>query len=296
MIKHHCENKKPDRVVILGASGFLGKSLKSVLEQQNVPILTLGRSDLDLSEEESAEKLTRLLKPTDALLFFSTVTPDKGRGLDAFVKNIKMGEIFCNALKKVAPSHVIYLSSDTVYPLHRGLISEESPADPENLFGVMHLSREYMIKASTTVPTAILRSTLVYGAADTHNSYGPNRMRRMAQKERKITLFGEGEERRDHIFVNDVASIIALVLFHRSEGILNLVTGQSISYKELAQKTASLFDVSIEIVSAPRNNPITHRHFDATAIHKSFPFFQFTSLDEGLKRAFQEEFIHQFSM
>jgi nucleoside-diphosphate-sugar epimerase len=36
---------------------------------------------------------------------------------------------------------------------------------------------------------------------DPHNGYGPNRFRRLAAGGEEIVLFGEGEERRDHVQV-----------------------------------------------------------------------------------------------
>lgn len=279
---------KPERVIVLGGAGVTGKGLASSLEAANIPFISLTRQDLDLAEKSSVKKLTSLLQPTDVLVFLATITPGKGRGLDAFVKNIQMAENVCEALTQVKPAHVIYLSSDTVYALNRGIISEESPADPENLFGVMHLSREYMLK-TLGVPLAILRSTLIYSVDDTHNSYGPNRMRRLAQKEGKITLFGKGEECRDHISIEDVSELIKRVMLHRSKGILNLATGHSISYYDLAHKIKALYGPSIEVVETPRQNPITHRHFDVTAVYKAFPTFSFTPLDKGLEKIQSEE-------
>ncbi|MBS3905151.1 MAG: NAD(P)-dependent oxidoreductase [Simkania sp.] len=282
-------SQKPERVVILGAAGFIGKALVRLLEKEHFNILALGRPELDLLAKDAARKLSTLLRPTDALVFLSTLTPDRGRGIDAFVKNIQMAETVCYAIANTPLSHVVYLSADTVYPLHRGLISEESPTDPENLHGAMHLAREYMVKATTTAPVALLRSTLIYGLEDTHNSYGPNRMRRMALKEGKISLFGNGEEYRDHIFIDDLITLIVLTLLHRSVGILNLVTGQSITYLELAKKIAALFNQQVEVLYTERSNPITHRHFDASAIYKTFPSFCFTPIDNNLKTIHEEE-------
>ncbi|PIS00633.1 MAG: NAD-dependent dehydratase [Chlamydiae bacterium CG10_big_fil_rev_8_21_14_0_10_35_9] len=283
------QEKKPNRIVILGANGFIGKTLYCLLKQENLEVLPLGRQELDLTNESSSDKLVSLLKETDSVVFLSTITPDKGNNNETFVQNMLMAKNVCYALEKVKVSHLIYLSSDTVYPLNHGIISETSPAHPENLFGAMHLSREYMLKGLTSVPLAILRSTLVYGFEDTHNSYGPNRLRRMAFNEGKISLFGQGEENRDHIFIDDLIKIIRHVLFHKSTGVLNLVTGQSISYMELAKKIASFFDSPIEISCSERKNPITHRHFDSSSIFKAFPTFKFTSLDEGLKSTYEKE-------
>jgi nucleoside-diphosphate-sugar epimerase len=110
----------------------------------------------------------------------------------------------------------------------------------------------------------------------------------MARKEGRIALFGEGEETRDHILVDDAAALALLVLRHRSTGLLNLATGRSISYAEIARKVASLFDRPIEIVTTLRQNPITHRHFDITTLRTAFPTFAFTPLEKGLAKAHRE--------
>src|SRR5881296_1119291 len=125
---------------------------------------------------------------------------------------------------------------------------------------MMHLAREVMLRTATRAPVAVLRPTLVFGAGDTHNSYGPNRLRRMAHNG-KVVLFGEGEEMRDHVFVEDVAALTLAVLRHRSAGTLNIASGQAISYADLARKVAVLFDRPVVITGTPRQTPIMHRHF-----------------------------------
>jgi nucleoside-diphosphate-sugar epimerase len=184
---------------------------------------------------------------------------------------------------------VIYLSSDAVYPFRDGLINEDSFAEPTDLYGSMHLSRELMIKQAIKAPVAILRPTLIYGAGDTHNSYGPNRLRRMARQDQRMTLFGAGEETRDHIFIADVVGLIDLTIRHRSAGTLNLATGQSITYADLARGVAQLFPAPVPISKTPRQNPVTHRAFDVTAIYRAFPAFRFTPLEQGLALAHQGE-------
>ena len=95
--------------------------------------------------------------------------------------------------------------------------------DPENVFGAMHFAREQMLKSVVKAPFVALRSTLLYGDGDPHNSYGPNRMRRMAREKGEITLFGKGEETRDHLYIKDLVELIVRSAEERIEGILNLV-------------------------------------------------------------------------
>jgi UDP-glucose 4-epimerase len=289
MLKHLNEKPtNPARVVVLGARGFIGRTLVAVLQRAGIAALPVSSADLNLAADDAAERLAAMLRPDDAVVMLAALTPDKGRGLQPFLTNIHMAASLCGALGRVPPAHVVYVSSDAVYPTATALVSEASRAEPDDLYGMMHLAREMMVKSATQGPVAVLRSTLVYGAADTHNSYGPNRLRRMARDGGKITLFGEGEETRDHILVDDVAALIVLVLRHRSIGTLNLATGRSISYADLATRVAALLDRPIDIVSTPRQCPISHRHFDVSAILKAFPTFNLTPLDQGLAKAMSD--------
>ena len=289
MLTHH--NRQPEnpvRVVVLGRRGFIGSTLLTALERDGLATLAPSSAELDLAADDAGKWLASTLRATDTLVMLATLTPDKGRGMAPFLKNMHMAAQVCMALEQVTPAHVVYVSSDAIYPADVSLVTEQSCAQPADLYGMMHLAREVMVKTSTRAPLAVLRSTLVYGAADTHNSYGPNRFRRVAHKEGRITLFGAGEETRDHILVDDVVALILLALRHRSSGTLNLATGQSLSFAALAHKVAALFDKPIEIVGTPRQNPITYRHFDISALHKAFPTFPFTPLATGLAKAHRD--------
>lgn len=292
-MKHHARCEPPTRVVILGAAGVIGKRLLPHL--QDIPTLALTRTDLDLLQEESIPRLCSILQPTDALIVLAALTPRKGKGIRTFFDNILMCRHLCDVLQATPLAHIIYLSTDQVYRDTQVLLDEESSADSQTLYGAMHRTREVMLRTSTTAPLAILRPTMICAAEDTHNSYGPNRMRRQAAETNTITLFGNGEEQRDHISIFNVVELIRLVLLHKSTGVLNLASGQSISYCDLAQKITASFDHPIQILNTPRAHPIIHRHFDVTAIYKAFPSFCLQSLDEGLaqEHALEFQFVKQ---
>lgn len=283
MFEHHqVPPAPPKRVVVLGAAGFVASALVRYLAGNGTKVRALGRDAIDLAAEGAGERLADELQPGDAIVFLSAITPDKGRGIDAFLANVRMGAAVCAAIQAKPPSHVVYFSSDAVYPFVPGKTNETTCREPADLYGAAHLSREIMLKGTAKCPLALLCPTLIYGAGDTHNSYGANRFRRMARKEGRITLFGGGEETRDHILIDDVVALIDLVLRHRSGGALNLVTGQSISFADLAKMVAAQFPGPIEIASLPRQVPVTHRNYDATELSRAFPNFRTTPLEEGI--------------
>ena len=136
-------------------------------------------------------------------------------------------------------------------------------------------------------PMCFLRPTLIYGAEDPHNGYGPNRFIRLVQKGEEIILFGEGEERRDHVWIQDVSDLICRVLSHRSTGILNIATGTVFSFREIAEQATQITPNSSQIKSSPRSGPMPHngyRAFDPTATHQAFRDFIYTNLKDGLRK------------
>jgi len=288
VLTHHSpEPRQPSRVVILGVNGFVGRRLATALSDKGTAVAAIGRDKVDLAADGAGDKLVEQLRLDDTVVFLAALTPDKGRGIAAFLANVKMGAAVCAALERVPPSHVVYASSDAVYPFRAGLVNEESCAEPTDLYGSMHLARELMVRQAVKAPVAVLRPSLIFGAGDTHNSYGPNRFRRMA-KDGRVTLFGDGEETRDHICVDDVVALIVLAIMHRSAGTLNLATGRSMSFRETAERVAELFPSKIAVVGTPRQNPVTHRSYDVTAIYRAFPQFRFTPFEQALATAHRE--------
>lgn len=273
---------------MLGARGFIGATLRRLLGSRNIPNLALTSADLDLSEASAADKLAALLRPGDAAVMLAAITPDKGRDIGTMMKNFAMMQRVCAVFGKADCAHFVYFSSDAVYSAADSRVTEETPPSSQDLYGAMHHTREIMARSLPKTPVLVLRPTLIYGLDDTHNSYGPNRFRRAAQKEGRITLFGGGEETRDHIHVDDVAALTLRCLLHRSTGTLNAVTGISHSFHEVAEIVARQFKTAVEIVKTPRANPVTHRHYDISATIKAFPDIRFTALEDGIARVHRE--------
>jgi nucleoside-diphosphate-sugar epimerase len=156
---------------------------------------------------------------------------------------------------------------------------------------MMHAARELMFRSEHRAPFAALRPTLVYGARDLHSGYGPNRFRRQAASGEPITVFGEGEEKRDHVTVEDVARLAVRILLHRSSGALNAVTGVATSFHDIAHIVARQFQPPAQVKSVPRPGPrphLLHRFFDITECFKAFPDFHFEPLEQGLARVHRE--------
>jgi nucleoside-diphosphate-sugar epimerase len=280
----------PTRVVVIGAAGFVGNAIATRLERDQVPVLRLTRREVDLMASDSADRVAARLRPEDVLVAVAALAPCRNAAM------LRDNTIIAAAMLKAAATtllaQVVNISSDAIYADSAFPLTEASVKAPESVHGVMHLAREIMFTSEIKAPLVMLRPTLIYGAADPHNGYGPNRFRRLAAAGKPIALFGKGEERRDHVLIDDVAELAARVIYRRSAGVLNLATGTISSFREIAEIVVRLSRRAVPIRELPRTGPMPHngyRAFDNTACRAAFPDFSFVPLQHGLMRTMEEE-------
>jgi nucleoside-diphosphate-sugar epimerase len=272
--------------VVIGAGGFVGGAVVARLKLKGGNVLAVSRQDVDLLAPRAAESLKTLLRPSDAVVAVAARAPCKDMSM--LIENMIITKAILCAIAAVEVSHVINISSDAIYPDEPVPLTEKTPAAPTTYHGVMHFAREVAFAHEVKAPLAILRPTLLYGAEDPHNGYGPNRFRRQANAGEDIVLFGDGEERRDHVLIDDVAELVARVLAHRSRGILNIATGTVHSFRAIAERAVDLAKHRVSICGRPRRGPMPHngyRPFDIAAVRAAFPDFTYTPLLEGMAKA-----------
>lgn len=266
----------PARVVVIGGSGFVGGALCRRIARAQIPVLAINRQQIDLLADDAEKQLRAILQPGDAVVAAAARAPC--RSLDMLVENVKMTRAMVAALKDAAPSHVINISSDAVYADAPVPIDEETPTAPGTLHGAMHLAREIAFRSDISTPLTIVRPTLLYGLEDPHNGYGPNRFRRLAAAGENIAVFGAGEERRDHVWIDDLAEILFRILTRRSIGVLNVATGDVHSFRALAEAAAGASRRKVAVEETPRVGPMPHngyRPFDIEATRAAFPDFAY---------------------
>lgn len=287
MLKHlNAAPSKPKRVVVVGANGFVGGAVARRLEQAGIETVKIGRKEVDLLAPDAAQKLASYLKPGDALVAASAMAPVKNA--EMLRDNMTLTLAIVTAAASVELDHVVNIGSDALYSDSDGPLNEDSLTAPDNLHGVMHFAREVVFKNTIKAPTAFVRPTLIYGAGDPHNGYGPNRFRRLAAEGKTITLFGNGEERRDHVYIDDVAELVYRVLTNKSVGAINAVSGAVTSFRDVAQKAVTLSGKNSAIEPTPRSGTMPHngyRPFDPAGILAAFPDFKITPIDAGLAQA-----------
>ena len=272
---------KNKRVIIFGSKGFISSNIEKELRKKNIEVLSFPRTKLDLINHNNINMLKKIIKKNDYILLAAAKAPVKN--VDMLIYNLKMLKTISGSIIKDKIKKFVYLSSDAVYADTKKKITEKSVVAPNSLHGQMHLIRENYLLNIFQEKMCIVRPTLVFGPDDPHNGYGPNKFVREIKKKNSINLFGKGEERRDHIFIDDLSYFISRLIINKFYGDINLATGQVHSFYSIAKKIVSIYGKNSKIKFTKRSGPMPHlglRSFNISKLKKLFPKYK---IDSSLK-------------
>jgi UDP-glucose 4-epimerase len=272
------------KIIIFGSYGFVGQSLVQLLEDKGEEYLAHSSKNLDLTESSSIQKIADTTNDGDTIVMLSALTPERGEAGEITIQNITMIQTLLKGIEDKNIKQFIYVSSDAVYPMTDDIIDENTPPQPHDLYGCMHVMREQFLKSSIAPKKlTILRPCSIYGKKDTHNGYSINRFLRSALENGEISLFGNGEEYRDHIYIDDFTNIIYASHKKHAFGVFNVASGTSWRFIEIAEYIQSILDKKIIIKNMPRGMDITHRHMNTVKLCSIFPEYCPRAIDTGIK-------------
>ena len=283
------------KIIVMGATGFIGKAVYDNLVMQNIECIGLSSKEADLLTEKGVLTLKNTLYNNDKIIFISALAPCVDK--EMLEKNLLMMTNFIKAITNINLKNILYVSSDAVYEDSLGLISENNNRIVSNYHGNMHIKREKNITKYcdyNNINLTIIRPTLVYGPGDTHNGYGPNKFIRDLNAGNDINLFGKGEEKRDHIYIDDVVNVINHCIINNITGNITLATGKVISFFEIAKITCKTKNVSIDKIKFNKRKGVMphngYRAFDVDKLKKTVKSLKFTNIEVGIKNSMDKLF------
>ena len=275
-------NNLDGRLVVLGATGFVGGHVADRARELGWEVLGLSSRDLDLTSLSGAEKLSKILRDGDTVVHGAAVVP--ARNSVDVSKNLLMTQCVVDAILDHEISQFVVVSSDGVYGSESGVASEATLCSPDTMHGIMNLAREMVCKDVSTPVFTIVRPSAIYGVGDPHNSYGPNRFIGQMIEGGEITLFGEGAAIRDHVFIDDVTEVIVRAIAARQSGVINIASGQSISFATLAGLVCQSGADGSRVAAVGTEPSPTFRNYDISNLARLFPDFEPTPPAVGVQR------------
>jgi UDP-glucose 4-epimerase len=186
----------------------------------------------------------------------------------------------------------VYLSSASVYgDAETNLaIDESTPLAPTCYYGLAKVMAERVLAQAAVragVPLVVFRLCRLYGPGDTQATYGPSAFVRWILEEGAVTLFGDGKELRDHVWVGDLVPLVRAAAGGQVTGVVNLASGESRTYQEMVDSLRAIATRPFGVRSRERTRPRIDQAFDITRLRTVFPDVVLTGLEHGLRETWR---------
>jgi UDP-glucose 4-epimerase len=279
------------KVIILGHSGFIGSRLMYLLSRSgNIEVIGHSLPEIDLTNSNNVDKLVSNLNSDCTIVMLAAVKRQFGDNLEVFGKNMAIVRSFCHILENNPIKRLIFLSSAAVYgeETENKCINENSAINPTSYYGISKYSAECILRkicgVNQKTSLVCLRPPLVYGPGDAGMTYGPSGFTAAALQGVPITLWGDGLERREFIYIDDLCFVIENLLKSEFEGTLNVVSGESYCFTDIIDILKIGF-ANLEVNYQVRSKQKVDNTFDAYKMKSLLkPEFQFTSLSDGVSK------------
>jgi UDP-glucose 4-epimerase len=256
------------KILVTGGAGFIGSSIVKQLLENNYEViiidnLTTGELHnvrpmtsfypLDITSNE-LEKVFLLERPEIVIHQAAQVSVQQSitsPSLDCHV-NIAGTINILNACVKYKVKKLIYSSTAAVYGAPNYLpIDEDHPILPMSFYGLSKLTSERYIQLFSQLYN--LKYTILRYA----NVYGPNQnlqgeagvialfIKHMLN-DRSLTIFGDGNQTRDFVYVKDVAAANILAIQKGDNQIFNISSNTQISITNLIDILSDLHEKEIK--------------------------------------------------
>lgn len=196
------------------------------------------------------------------------------------------------ACKETGVKKIIMPSSAAVYgDLVTLPLSEEMQGKPTSFYGLTKLTTESYLelyRKNFNLPYICLRYSNVYGPRQGNSGEGGvvSIFCKLIKENKNLTIFGDGEQTRDFIYVKDVVDAnIACLNNKETVGIFNVSTNKSISINELAKYIIEYSKNKVDIIyKENRKGDIKHSRLDNSKSQRVLKWKAETSIKDGIKQ------------
>lgn len=298
-----------DGILVLGASGFVGRRLVATLAEAGHRVVALARrtpapaypADVEVitASLDNATVIEGLLACCKAVFHVaSDSTPGTTASQPALEAGLNLLPTlrFLESLQKFPKVPLVYLSSGgAVYqPIESGGLKESSRAEPPSYYGAGKIAIENFINAFACQHNGralILRPSNFYGPGQHfRRGFGlvPTLFRHVANKT-PVYIWGDGEIVRDYLFVDDFLLLCLAIVesnfaFSRFE-VCNVGSGKGHSINQVCSLVEEITGTTLEKQYLPsRNVDLRRIVLDSARAKQLFGWKATTALPAGISQ------------
>lgn len=282
------------RILILGHTSFIGKHLYGYFCNVCSDLEIVGKSsrDVDLTSKAEVKRLENVFDLNTIVIMLSTNKKQSGASIDDFRHNMEMTLRLCELMERYPPRRFVFFSSQAVYgeDTDNPNITEDTVINPTSFYGMAKFVSERLFWKTLiqhdNTSLLILRMPRIYGPGDDYSNYGPTMFTSAAVKEETITIWGDGAERREFIYIDDLVDIVSRLTFSSFAGTLNVASGTSHSFQEVLETIEKICERKLKVKYRRRTKPKVDHIFHNGALLEQTGKFSFTPLNKGISKLY----------
>jgi GDP-L-fucose synthase len=299
---------KGKTVFVAGHRGMVGAALVRRLAQENADLLTVKRSEVDLSDQAAVFSWFAAKRPQVVFLAAGKVggiVANNTLRAEFIFNNLIIASNVIHAAHINGAEKLMFLGSSCIYPkLAPQPLREDSiltgPLEPTNEpYAIAKIAGIKMVEAYRSQYGSDfinVMPTNLYGPGDNYHPEYSHVVAALIRRfhEAKISgasdmvVWGTGRPRREFLYVDDMAdACIHLMKTYSSDELVNIGTGEDITIAEFARAVAATVGYTGEIAfdhSRPDGTP--RKLLDVSRLAK-LGWRARTSLEDGIRLAYR---------
>jgi len=302
------------KILVLGGNGFIGSNLvNELLKVEDNKIYVVAR--IKKNEIQSSRityiycDFNNLVEHTDLFRKMDCVYHLISQSYPFTTWEIPMAEVELNLLPTLkflesiagfVPLVIFVSSGGTIYGNHSQISSETSIPKPNNPHGIIKLCIENFLlyyHTKSNMNFLIFRVSNVYGPGQEIKK-GLGFINTAIEKiiaNDSISIFGDGNQTRDFIFIQDVAKILTAALYSKVKNkIYNLSYGTSTSLNKILTIISNELERPILINRHPKREfDLKLINIDNSCLINDFKNIQLTKIELGIQQTINYILKHQ---
>jgi GDP-L-fucose synthase len=299
---------KGKTVFVAGHRGMVGSALVRRLAQEDVELLTLSRSDVDLRDQAAVDRWFAAHRPQAVFLAAAKVggiVANTTLRAEFLYDNLAIATNLIHAAHVNKCEKLMFFGSTCIYPkLAPQPLREDSmltgPLEPTNEpYAIAKIAGIKMVETYRSqygCDFISVMPTNLYGRGD---NYHPEYSHVVAALIRRfheakvsgakiVVVWGTGTPRREFLYVDDLAdACIHLMKTYSDPELVNIGTGEDITITEFARVVAATVGYAGEISFDPSRPDGTPRKLLDVSRLAKLGWRASTSLEDGIRLAYQ---------
>jgi UDP-glucose 4-epimerase len=295
------------KALVTGGAGFIGSNVARLLAEDGYDVVALDNLSTGYRQNLEGLKRVRLVEADvrdssavehamdgAEVIFHLAASVGNTRSIEDPLYDSEVNVLgtlrVLEAARRARVRKVVCSSSAAIFGELKHLpIREDHPCEPDTPYGVSKLAEEKHCLAYAKLyelEAVCLRYFNVYGRNQRYDAYGNviPIFAHLILRNESLTIFGDGEQTRDFVNVDDVAR--ANLYAARAAGVsgaFNIASGEAVTINHLVELLQNVVGRKLSVKYAPpRKGDVLHSRADVTAAQAAFDYNAGVSLADGL--------------